>query len=126
MSGRLLRNHSLLKLLLKATPKQRRVILQAATDEFILCLCELALNVLHGNIPLTQQQHQKLKRKRTEIKFVADKKVGVKRKRRLINQQGGFLLPLLSVAVPFITSLINNVWDGTCREDVPGSTKTAG
>lgn len=106
MSGRLLRNHSLLKLLLKATPKQRRVILQAATDEFILCLCELALNVLHGNIPLTQQQHQKLKRNRTEIKFVADKKVRVKRKRRLINQQGGFLLPLLSVAVPFITSLI--------------------
>lgn len=108
MSARLLRNHSLLKLLLKATPKQRRVILQTAADEFILCLCELALNVLHGNIPLTHQQHLKLKRRKTEIKFVADKKVGVKRKRLLINQQGGFLLPLLSVAVPFITGLITS------------------
>ncbi len=34
-------------------PKQRPVVLQAATDEFILCLCELALNVSQGNIPLT-------------------------------------------------------------------------
>lgn len=108
MSERLVRNLSILKLLLKATPKQRRVILEAATDEFIVTLCEVALNVLHGNVPLTPQQYQRLKRRRNEIKIVADKKVGVRRKRRLINQQGGFLLPLLSVAIPFITSLITS------------------
>jgi hypothetical protein len=108
MSARLLRNLPLLKLLLKATPKQRRVILEAAADELIVTLCEVALNVVHGNIPLTPQQYQKLKRRRSEIKIVADKKVGVRRKRRLINQQGGFLLPLLSAAIPFITSLITS------------------
>lgn len=106
MSARLLRNLSLLKLLLKGTPKQRHVILQSASDEFIVTLCELALNILHGNVPLTTQQYQKLKRRKAEISFVANKKIGVRRKRRMINQQGGFLLPLLSVAVPFITSLI--------------------
>ncbi len=30
-----------------------------------------------------------------------------KRKKRMINQRGGFLVPLLSVAIPFITSLIS-------------------
>jgi len=66
------------------------------------------LNVLAGNIPLTPQQYQKVKRRRSEIKIVADKKIGVRRKRRFINQQGGFLLPLLSVAIPFISSLITS------------------
>lgn len=106
MSDRLCRNLPLLKLLLKSSPKQRRVILQSATDDFVVALCELALNLLHGHIPLKHVQYQKLKKKKREIKIVADKKISVGRKRRLINQQGGFLLPLLSVAIPFITSLI--------------------
>lgn len=108
MSAKLLRNLSLLKLLLKAKPGQRRVILQAATDELIVTLCEIALNILRGNIPLTEQQYQKLKRRKSDIKLIANKKIGVRRKRKFINQQGGFLLPLLSIAVPFITSLIAN------------------
>ncbi|KAI2645178.1 DNA polymerase [Labeo rohita] len=46
-----------------------------ASDEFIIALCELALNVLHGNVPLTSQQYQKLKRRKAEITFVANKKM---------------------------------------------------
>ncbi len=36
------------------------------------------------------------------------KKIYVERKKRLINQRGGFLVPLLSVAIPFISSLITS------------------
>lgn len=108
MSVRLCRNLPLLKLLYKATPKQRRAILQSSSDELILTLCEVALNVLHGTIPLTANQHQKLKKRKKEIKITADQKINVKKKRRILNQRGGFLLPLLSVAIPFITSLITS------------------
>lgn len=108
MSSRLSRSLPLLKVLYKANPKQRRLILQKSSDEFVLSLCEVALNILHGIIPLTPTQHRRLKKRKNEIKYVANKKIGVKRKRRLINQRGGFLLPLLSVAIPFISSLITS------------------
>ena len=106
MSDRLYRNLPLLKLLFKAKPAQRRVILQAASNELILTLCEVALNILKGTIPLTTTQYHVLKKKKFEIKFFADKKIGVSRKKKVINQKGGFLVPLLSIALPFITSLI--------------------
>lgn len=108
MSARLCKYLPVLKLLHKATPKQRRLILQSASDEFILALCEVALNILYGVIPVSRQQYQKLKKRKADIKFVADKKIGIAAKKPVFNQKGGFLLPLLSVAVPFLTSLIAN------------------
>ncbi len=50
------------------------LILQSASDEFILSLCEVALNILYGTIPVNLQQYRKLKKRKAEIKFVADKK----------------------------------------------------
>lgn len=90
----------------KSSPKQRRLILQSASDELILALCELALNILHGVIPINRQQYRKLKKKRAEIKLLANKKINISSKKKVFNQTGGFLLPLLSVAIPFISSLI--------------------
>lgn len=107
MSERIRRNLSLLQALYKATPAQRKIIIQSASTDFILTLCEIAFNVIKGKIPLTKAQYQKLKKKKSGIKLIADKKICLtKKKKKLINQSGGFLLPLLSVAVPFISSLI--------------------
>ncbi len=44
MSARLCKHLPVLKLLHKASPKQRRLILQSASDEFILSLCETNLD----------------------------------------------------------------------------------
>lgn len=106
MSARLRKHLPLLKMLHKATPKQRLLILQSASDELILTLCEVALNILYGTIPIRPKDYRKLKKRRAEIKLVADKKISLSAKKRVLNQKGGFLLPLLSVAVPFISSLI--------------------
>ena len=105
MSVRIRKNLTHLKKLLKSSPLQRRIILQTASDELILTLCEVALNILCGTIPLTNGQYRKLEKKNI-IKLIADKKIGVLKKRQTINQQGGFILPLLSVAIPFISSII--------------------
>ena len=106
MSVRIRKNLTHLKKLLKSSPLQRRIILQTASDELILTLCEVALNTLRGTIPLTSGQYRKLEKKKNLIKLIADKKIGVLKKRQTINQQGGFILPLLSVAIPFISSII--------------------
>lgn len=108
MSAKLCKHLPLLKMLHKATPKQRRLILQSSSDELILALCEVALNILYGTIPISRQQYQKLKKRKSEIKFLANKKIGITAKKQVFNQNGGFLLPLLSVAVPFISSLISS------------------
>ena len=107
MSLRMQRNLGLLELLFKSTPSVRRVIVGKATPDFINALCEIALNVLSGNIPLTDKQYKQLKRRKAIIRLVADKKVKLLKKKKSINQSGGFLLPLLGAAIPFITALFN-------------------
>ena len=85
---------------------QRVIVCNASTD-FVNTLCEIALNVLNGNIPLSDKQYRQLKKKKSAIRLVADKKVGLVKKKKAINQTGGFLLPLLGAAIPFIASLIS-------------------
>lgn len=98
-----------LKQLIRGSPGQRRDILHTASDELIQALCEIALNILRGNIPLTGKQIAKLKKQKALIKLLARKSVRISKKRRVIIQKGGaFLLPLLSAAIPLITSLFTS------------------
>lgn len=106
MSLRLKRNLPLLRALVRATPKERKTLLGHCSSDLILSLCEIALNLLKGRIPLTLTQLKNFKRQKTAIKLFANKRTSLQKKRHAIQQSGGFLLPLLSIAVPFITSLI--------------------
>lgn len=107
-SARLKRNAPLLKVLAKATPKRRKDILRGCSPDLLQTLCEIALNLLKGNIPLSLQQYQKLKRYKKNIRLIADKKASVKSKRRVL-QTGGFLFPLLTAAIPIIGELIGGL-----------------
>lgn len=106
MSDCLKKSLPLLKSIHRSTPQRRKDILRDAHKDLILSICELALNVLRGNVPLTSKQYRVFKKQKKFIKLFADKRASIETKRKVINQSGGFLLPLLSVAVPFITSLI--------------------
>lgn len=107
MSSRMQRNLALLELVYKSSPSVRRVIVNNAGSDFINALCEIALNVLRGNIPLSDKQYNQLKKKKKSIKLITVKGVKLAKKKKTINQTGGFLLPLLGAAIPFIFSLIN-------------------
>lgn len=93
-----------MELLYKSKPSVRKVIVSKAGPDFINALCELALNILNGNVPLTTKQYKKLNKKKSVIRLVADKKVKVFKKKKVLNQHGGFLVPLLAAALPFISS----------------------
>ncbi|DAC80299.1 TPA_asm: gasderminX [Terrapene box turtle adintovirus] len=108
MSSCVKRNLGLLKLLSKSSPQQRRAILCSASDDLVAAISEIALNTLKGNVPLTQNQVRVLKKKRTLIKTLCNKRVSLKRKKHLVKQSGGFIGPLLSFAIPLITGLLTN------------------
>lgn len=58
---RLRKNRNYLRLLLKATPRQRRALIRSANTEQISCLCEICLNILGGNIPVNVKKFKKFK-----------------------------------------------------------------
>lgn len=105
MSVRLRRNFALLKTLTRSSPKIRKVILQQCSPNFIQSVCEICMNLLKGNIPVTECQHKKLKRYREKIRQMASRREGVRKKRKLITQKGGFLLPLLTTVLPIVADL---------------------
>ena len=110
MSRRIKRNAVLLKALYHATPQKRKDIIAHCSPDFLQALCEIALNLLKGNIPLAPSQFRNLKRQKKIIRLLADKKIGLKRKHQVLKKQkGGFILPLLSAAVPLIGNLLGGL-----------------
>lgn len=110
MSQRIKRNAVLLKALYHATPQKRKDIIAHCSPDFLQALCEIALNLLKGNIPLSTSQYKKLKRQKKIIRLLADHKTSLKRKHQVLKKQtGGFIFPLLSAAVPLIGNLLGGL-----------------
>ena len=97
MTKKVLAHLSLLKKLSKCKPCQRKALLEEGGKSLQLCLRECALNILQGNVHLTKAQWTKLKRYKTQIRDLSKKTTSQKR-RREIEQKGGFL-PLLLAPV---------------------------
>lgn len=104
MSQRLKDHSDILKKLVKCRSKKRKDILKNADLELIRCLCECSLNTIYKNVPLTEPQLKKLRPHKNILRFLASKKINLKKKKsKIIKQSGGFLLPLL---IPIITNVI--------------------
>lgn len=100
----------MLRALYQATPQKRKDILAHCSPDFLKTLCEIALNILKGNIKLTPSQHRKLKKQRKIIRLLADKRTGLKRKQLALKSQGGgFILPLLAALTPLIGNLVGGI-----------------
>lgn len=86
--------------------QQRILLLRRASPNFIRCICECALNVLLGNVPLNSREKKRLKKYADILRKLADKKV--KNKKKLIVQTGGgaFLTTLL---LPIVTTVLSNL-----------------
>ena len=95
MSQRMKHNSDLLRVLARSTPKQRKAILATCHIDLIKCLAEISLNVLQGVVPINAKQKKKLKRYKSVLRALADKRVSLKKKKAKLNQSGGNLLSLL-------------------------------
>jgi hypothetical protein len=99
-------NYSALELLKNAKPKLRKAIISNCDPNLLKCISECALNVLHGNVNLSGCSIRKLRKHKSQLRKVADKRVSHAKKKKLIGQRGGFLLPLLSAVLPALASLV--------------------
>ena len=111
MSVRLRRYAPLLKVLAHATPAIRRAVLRGNDPEFMRCLCECALNVLKGTVPLTPAQKRRLLPYKTGLRTLIKKTVPLYRKQAIV-QKGGFLPALLA---PVALSVLGGLFGGVKR-----------
>jgi len=99
-------NYHALHVLRSAEPKLRKAIISNCNKELVNSISECILNVLNVNVKLTGCNTRKLRKHTVALRKVADKRVPLSTKKKLIVKRGGFLLPLLSTVLPAIASLI--------------------
>ena len=105
MSKALKNSEHYIQLLAKSGPKRRKALLNQVTHEELKGLCEICLNILKGNIPLSDN-FRKLKRNSNMIKVLASSKIPLRVKKRVVSQKGGFLGTVASLAIPLLSKLL--------------------
>lgn len=110
----------ILHALCHADETQRRALLRTADKALIRCICEIALNTLHGTIPISAAAKRRLRKHKNVLrKLVVDKKSGVRdvwRKKRstILQHGGGAFLPLL--ITPIIGALASSVFSALLKD----------
>jgi len=97
-------NYHALNVLKSAQTKLRKAIISNCNRALLNCIS--ILNVLNGNLKVSDCGKQKLRKHKSALRKVADKRVISSAKKRLINQRGGFLLPLNTAVLPTLANLL--------------------
>jgi len=104
-------NYHTLQVLKTPDPKLRKAIISKCNKELVNCKSECLLNVLNGKIKLPGCVTRKLQKHKAALRKISDRRVPLSKKKKLIIQRGGKLLPLFSAVLQTLASLIfrNNV-----------------
>lgn len=86
--------------------KGRKKLLQCATKSNVKAICEICLNLLCGNLCVDNKAKSKLKKYREPIELLAKRRLSLKKKKVVLNQRGGFVGLLASLALPVVSSLV--------------------
>ena len=76
--------------------KLRKAILEYADADLINALCECAHNILRGTVRLTPREKVRLRKYKNKLRLLANRRLTIARRRREIQQNGGFLPALLA------------------------------
>lgn len=102
----------LVKVLSKTNPDNVKQIIDYLSDDAIDDICECIYNVIYTDLKLSKRKKNHLRKciksncgiKR--IKTITSKKEPIFKRRKALNQVGGFLPLLLGTALPFLVDLI--------------------
>lgn len=100
---RIKKNHNFLKILSLSDKKLQNQIIDKSNKDQIYCLCEIVLNLLKGNINLSNQELKKLGKYKNSFRKLI-RKSNIRQKKKVI-QSGGFL----SVLIPSIISALSPI-----------------
>lgn len=110
MAERLKRNLDFIKVLANAKPRQRKAIVHTADKDLILCLCEIILNLLTGNVKVPDKIIDQLRKHKDCLRTLAEQRTSLKTRRDILEQKGGFLpillTPILSIAGQLLADLV--------------------
>lgn len=98
-----------LRALCKCKGKQRKLILQKASGGLIRTIAQVAKNTINGNIRLSPRQKLRLRRHKKTLRALSLAKSSIKRRRRLLLQKGGALLPLL--LAPIVSAVAGSLFN---------------
>ena len=88
MSSVIERALPLLQTLVSSKPILRKAIIDHASPDLIHAVTEIVYNMLKGVIELTPEQKRRLTRYKEEFRTLVNKKLSVKKKRKILNQKG--------------------------------------
>ena len=96
-------NRGFLQLLVDCSPEQRQFLLITATPQQMHALVQVILNVLHENLPFSEEESRKLIQQKDAILNLALPDIPYKMKKQTLVQEGGaFIQDLLT---PVLSSL---------------------
>ena len=105
--NRLQKNGPMLRLLQKTQTALQKSILDKASPELIRCICDCAHNILHRKVSILLIT-KKLNQHKNKLRKLADRKVALKNKKRLV-KTGGFLPLLLSAVTSVISGALSSL-----------------
>lgn len=100
-------NLELLQALSNMSPKRVRRYLYLADKELVQSICECALNILKGNVPLEPRQKKGLCHYKHVLRKLVHSKVCWKAKRKYLVQKGAGILPAL--LAPILGTVISRL-----------------
>ena len=100
-------NLCFIQLLIKSpSTKQLKDLLRNITNDQLKALCEISVNVLYGNIPLSKKTKEQLKPYKTLLSYLSDNKKSRKRKLLQLHTKLPALQLLLKAVLPFLQSML--------------------
>lgn len=115
MSKRLQNHFDTIKVLSKPNPKQNKAIIHHADDELVKCICECIQNIANGVVKISPSTKSKLCKHKQKIRQIIDKRTGIKKKKKLLEQSGGFLPLLLAPVVGLLGSVVGEAISNAIR-----------
>ena len=90
-----------------AKPNKIKAFIKSADNKFIKAVCECSLNVLRGNVPISNKHKQSLKKHKKDLRQLASKKVSLKRKKKLLLKKRGYsiIAGLAKILLPIVGSI---------------------
>ena len=109
MPTRTRKNLHFLKVLHDAKPEVRRTVVENADKELIDTICDCVHGILSGKVKVSPKIRQKLNRKRQLLNQLHNKRIGVRKKKQLLVQDGGFLPALLAPILGLAASVVGGL-----------------
>lgn len=102
------RNFESLKVLSSCKKRMRNSIIKSSTQDLIDSICECILNLLNGNLSLSEDDEFRLGKYKNPLRKLL-KKLSLKEKKKILIQKGGFLQILLPSVITGLASIISSL-----------------